>query len=579
MNCRTATSLAAYGLLFAPLTSLACGGGSSSSGTDDATDATATATTETSAGPGGPDTGDSSITDDTGDTGDTTEVEPAPAGLRRVLSHQYVASVELLLGAQAAAVADPPNDPSLGGFDVVAAAELSLSPSDVEQYERSANAIARATILAPQRLAQTVPCVAEADPADACFTDLARDFGRLAWRRPLTNLELATYAGVGVAAKQWDGGTFMTGVQYLLVAMLQSPRFLYIVELGTLADDGGPRALTQHELAARLSFFLAGRTPDAALLDRADAGTLDEAGLREAAWALLDEPGARDVVARFYDELLTIRGLRQKGKDPELFPSFGPELAASMREETQRLIADIVFEQDGDVLDLIDSEYTWVDANLAALYGVAAPPAGQWAQFELPAEQRRAGILTHAGVLAMFAHGELNSPTRRGLFVQEHLLCTPVPPTPPDVNPTLPDTSEPMTLRQRLEETHLEVDSCAGCHLQMDPIGFAYEHFDPIGAYRTTDNGFPIDSAAEDPTLGGFADAAELAALVRDDPRLPRCLVDQVYTSALGFRQTPMQMSALDDIGESFVSTDHNMRALLVEIATSPLFRFVDEPK
>jgi hypothetical protein len=285
------------------------------------------------------------------------------------------------------------------------------------------------------------------------------------------------------------------------------------------------------------------------------------------------------VVARFYDEFLTIRDLAHKGKDPELFPQFTPELANSMREETQRLIESIVFEQDGDVLELFDADYTFVDDRLSALYGVGSPGAGQWASVSLPDEQHRAGVLTHASVLAMMSHGSLNSPTRRGLFVQEHLLCTDIPPTPPDVNPTLPDLTEPMTLRERLEEAHLSVESCAGCHNLMDPIGFAFEGFDPIGAYRTEDNGFPIDSSGAVTGIGEFAHAADLAALVRDDPRLPRCLVDQVYTSALGFTSAPDQDAPLADVNGAFASSDHNMRALLVELTTSPVFRRVDEPK
>jgi hypothetical protein len=568
-------------VLAAALLIAACngGGGGGDDGTSDSNDTTS-ASDPTAVSDTTDDTSSATNVDDTGtDTGEPQDVTPAPGGLRRLLAHQYVASVELLLGPEAAAAALPPLDPSLGGFDSIAAAELSLSPPDVEQYERSATAIAEAAIENPEVLGQSVPCLAGIEPPDSCFVELARDFGELAWRRPLTDEEIDAYSGVGIAARAELGdGDVMVGAQYMLIALLQSPRFIYIVEIGTAQDDG-PRELNQYELATRLSFFLTGRTPTASLLSRAADGELDEDGLRDAAWELLDDPRARNVVARFYDELLTIRDLPTKGKDPELFPQFGEALAASMLEETHRLIEDIVFEQDASVLDLVDADYTFVDDELAALYGVPAPDPGVWAQVQLPAEQNRAGVLTHASVLSMFAHGDLNSPTRRGLFVQEQLLCNEIPPTPPEVVPVLPDVEEPMSLRDRLELYHLTVENCAGCHLQMDPIGFAYEHFDPIGAFRTEDNGFPIDSAAEIDGIGEFANAAELATLVRDDPRLPRCLVNQVYTASLGFPQTDLQAPALDDIGATFVSSDHNMRALLVELATSPLFRLVDEPK
>jgi len=572
------SAAAHYGSIATALVLAACnggGGGDGSDGTDDA----ATSSADDAATETGADVTGTTQADDTGTTGEPDDTTPAPGGLRRLLSYQYIASVELLLGPEAAAAAIPPIDPSLGGFDTIAAAELSLSPPDVEQYERSANAIAIAAVSNPTVLGQTVPCIGGTDASDDCFTELARDFGKLAWRRPLTTEEIDAYAGIGVATREWDDGNLMTGVQYMLVALLQSPRFIYIVEIGTESDDGRPRELNQHEIATRLSFFLAGRTPTASLLSRADDGELDTEGLRAAAWELLDDPRARTVVARFYDELLTIRDLSTKGKDPELFPQFGEVLAASMVEETHRLIEDVVFDQDGSVLDLIDADYTYVDDELAALYGVASPGEGNWALALLPPAQNRAGVLTHASVLSMFSHGDLNSPTRRGLFVQEQLLCSEIPPTPPEVVPVLPDIDEPTTLRQRLEEYHLTDNSCAGCHLQMDPIGFAYEHFDPIGAYRTEENGLPIDSASEADGIGAFANAAELATLVKADPRLPRCLVNQVYTAALGFPQTDLQEPALDDLGDGFVSSDHNMRALLVELATSPLFRLVDEPK
>ncbi|MBC8070620.1 MAG: DUF1592 domain-containing protein [Deltaproteobacteria bacterium] len=550
----------------------------------DETGADATGVTaDPTAGPsddGSSDNGEGADESSGDETGEQTSYLPPPGGLRRLLAHQYVDSIEHVLGPEAAAAALPPVDQTLGGFDSIAAAELSPSPADVELYERSANAIALAAVTHPETMAEVVPCIVDAVPAAGCYQELVTEIGRLIWRRPLTDDEITAYANLAFYAQGWAEGDFMPGAQYVLVALLQSPRFLYIVELGTPADDGVARELDQFELAARMSFFLLGRTPDRALLDLADAGELGtDDQLRDVAWQLLDDSRAAGTVARFYDEFLTIRDLPNKGKSAELFPLFSAELAASMREETQRLITDVVFEQDGNVLDIFDAPYTFVDGELAALYGVAAPPAGQWAQIDLPGEQGRAGVLSQPSMMAMLSHGEVNSPTRRGLFVQEQLLCHDIPPTPPGVNPTLPDVTEPMSLRQRLEEVHLSEESCAGCHKQMDPIGFAFEHFDAIGAYRTTDNGFAIDSSGNVDGLGEFADAADLALLIRDDPRLHRCLVDQVYTQALGFPQTPDQLSPLDTIDEEFAASEYNLKQLLVELTASPVFRRVDEPK
>ncbi len=555
--------------------------GDGDEGSTGAADTTTGSVQSGTGGEGGTSEGGEGVDDSGGDeTGEAPSYVPPPGGLRRLLSHQYVASIELILGPEAAAAALPPLDQTLGGFDSIAAAELSASPADVELYERSANAVALAAVSNPATLAQVVPCIAEPSPPASCYQTVASEIGRLAWRRPLTDDEVTTYANLGFFAQGWDGGEFMTGVQYMLVALLQSPRFLYIVELGTPAADGVARELGPYELASRLSFFVLGRTPDVALLDLAESGALDtDEGIRDAAWQLLDEPGAQATVARFYDELLTIRDLPTKGKSPALFPSFSTELAASMREETQRLIADVVFTQDGNVLDIFDTSYTWVDERLAALYGVNAPAPGQWAQVQLPTEQGRSGILTHASMMAMLSHGEVNSPTRRGLFVQEQLLCTDIPPVPPGVNPVLPDPAEPMSLRDMLEQLHATEPSCAGCHGLMDPIGFAFEHFDPIGAYRELDNGFVIDSTGMVGGIGEFGGAADLLALVKDDPRLHRCLVNHAYTNALGYTNTIDQEYPLSAVDDEFSSSDYNLKQMLVELAASPVFRRVDEPK
>lgn len=572
-------------LLAASLTpvlgALAChgGGAAHADGTDDGGSSTGQpAVSDTGVATSSGSTG---MADDTGTTGESPPaIDPAPAGLRRLVAHQYVDSIELLLGPEAAAAAAAPSDPSLGGFDAIAAAEATPAPADVEQYERSANQIALAAIQHPDTLTAQVPCLVSVVPEDACYRSLARDFGRLAWRRPLADEEIDIFANLGTEARAWDDGEFWTGVQYVLVALLQSPRFLYIVELGHDADDGGARQLDGFEMATRLSFFLHDRTPDALLLDRAAAGELDDAdGVRAVATELLASERARPTVRRFWGELLMTRGLPSKGKDPALFPQFDAELAASMQEETFRLVDDLVFEQEGDVLDLFDADYTWVDARLADLYGVAAPPPGQWLEAELPASQGRAGLMTHAGVMAMLSHGTLNSPTRRGLFVQEQLLCNDIPPVPPTVNPVLPDVTDPMSLRDRLEQLHTSQNGCGDCHKQMDPLGFAFEHFDPIGAWRAQDNGFPIDASGTVDGVGSFSDARELMALVRDDPRLPRCLVDQVYTEALGFPPTDAQIEALDAVDLSFEQDDHRLQRLMVELAASDVFRRVGEPK
>lgn len=536
----------------------------------------------------GDDNDDDSLPDDDADPDDESDggtdddgaedVVPAPGGLRRLLGHQYIASVQYLLGPDAAAVATPPEDPSLGGFDSLAAAESAPSPADVENYEESAQDIAAAVVADPGYLAQTVPCIEDAQD-EACYTTLATTFGRLAWRRPLSDDQVATLVDVGLFAQEWDDGDFMTGVEYMLTAMLQSPNFIYLVEVGDETDDVDHRVLDQYELAARMSFFLLGRTTDAVTLAKAEAGELgtpDE--IKTLAWDLVDSGDARTTVRGFYDEYLRLRELPNKGKDDKLFPLFTPELGEAMRQETLLLVEDMVFEKDTDVLQLLDANYTWVNEDLAALYGVEPPAPGTWTDREFPEGQGRAGVLSQAGWLSVTAHNEVNSPTRRGLFISEEILCTEVPPVPPEVNPEPIVPMPGQTLREALS-IHMEEPSCASCHALTDPLGFAFEFYSPIGEYRTTDNGGDVDASGDIDGLGSWETAAELAALLRQDARTSQCLVNQVYKHGLGFAAGVDQAQGLFAVEEEFAASEHNLKALLVELIASPLFRWVDAPK
>ena len=453
------------------------------------------------------------------------------------------------------------------------------SSPDVERYENSAAAIADAAVANPGRLEQHVPCVGSGPHDSTCYETLARDFGLLAWRRPLNDDQVARLVTIAEDAQAWAEGDFSAGVRYMLTAILQSPRFLYVVEIGTPGEAGEPRTLDAYELAARMSFFILGHTPDRNLLQKAQAGDLDtDAGVREAAVGLVARTTSRATVERFFDELLTIRRLPTKGKDAELYPTFSTSLAAAMREETLRLVQDVIYEREASALELFSADYTFVNDELAQHYGVAAPGPGQWQRVELPPSQQRAGVLTHASWLAMQSHTDVNSPTRRGLFVLEQLLCTHIPPPPPRVNPE-PITPDPgLTLRETLLQLTAD-NQCRACHSVMDPIGFAFENYDAVGAFRTLDNGKPIDASGEAPALGGFDGAVELVDAVAADPRLSGCLVEKSFTQGLGFVPDSEIRKALAAVDEKFVASGHDLKEMLVELASSPVFRKVGEPK
>ncbi|HEU4412138.1 MAG TPA: DUF1592 domain-containing protein [Polyangiaceae bacterium] len=502
-------------------------------------------------------------------------LRPAPAGLRRLLSRQYVATVRALMGNVAAQAAAPPPDVQLHNFDAIAARELALPATAVAQYEASAEAIALAVVGDPATYTTVVGCDA-ATPK--CLATFVSRFGRLAWRRPLADDEVARVVAAGRASAQ-AYGVPERGIAGALSALLQSPYFLYLIELGE-PDPGDPsrRVLGPYELASRISFFLTNEPPDDAMLSAAAAGSLsDAAGVRAAAAALLDRPAARAALAEQYAELLRLRELEGLQKDPVLFPAFNAELRAAMREETLMVIDDIVWQRDADARELVDADFTYVNAPLAALYGLPPPAGGGFERVPLPEGQGRAGLLGQASFLSRFAHPAMTSPTRRGAFVQSALLCYDVPPPPPGVVTVLPDDGTPKTMKEKLE-MHQQVELCASCHRKMDPIGFALENFDAIGQYRTLDQGLPIDPTAEMAGIGAFASAADLAALLRDDPRVAECMVRNFYRHGLGALDGYYQSGAIGDLAATFAASGYRLRSLLADLSASDAFRFVSAP-
>ncbi|HEY8380376.1 MAG TPA: DUF1592 domain-containing protein, partial [Nannocystis sp.] len=297
--------------------------------------------------------------DPTGDdpTGGAVEFAPAPPRLRLLLARQYRNSIAYLLGDAAAAAAATPPDSAINGFEAIGAAQLALGDQAVDTYEKSARAVAAA---ADDAILATYHTCVPTGPDDlACHKEFVANFGRVAWRRTLTQAEVDRYAAVGrdaaLAFGSWD-----TGVEYAVAGLLQSPYFLYQVEVGEPDPDApGERRLTGVEIATRMSFFLLDTTPTRELIDLAESGGLATPdAVRDIALVMLDTPGARAALGNFFAELLRLRALEHLPKDPGVYPAWSPALGAAMREETLRLIDDIAFVRDSDFRDILDAPYT-----------------------------------------------------------------------------------------------------------------------------------------------------------------------------------------------------------------------------
>lgn len=493
--------------------------------------------------------------------------EAAEAALPRLTALQYQNSLEDILGRTPSVELEADTNPYL--FFNIGNASTTVSERGVSQYDEAGHAIATSVFSNTARREALVGC--NVDDA-ACRETFIRRIGRRLFRRPL---DAATTARWTAMATELGAGNNVRGLRYVLAGMLQSPLFLYRAETGTPGADGESH-LDGYEIASKLSFLLWNAAPDDALLDAAEAGELDDAaGVREHMMRLLEDERSRAAVQDFFAQYFDLSRLGQLDLDSELYPQYTDTLGASMRTEIELRVADVVFGRDGDVRELFFSRNSFVNSELANLYGVSPEGVSPilYVPVELPPE--RAGLLTSGAFLAMNAHPTETSPTLRGKYVRERVLCQEVQPPPDDIDTDIPPPMEtgPQTLRERLVE-HRNNPACSSCHAFLDPPGFLFEHYDSVGAWRDREPNGPIDATGglDDVDLDG---AADLAMLLREDPRVPRCIIKQLYRHTMARLDEDIEAEALYDLETEFAAAGYRFRDLLVLFATSDAFRTI----
>ncbi len=500
---------------------------------------------------------------------------PAPSTMHRLTSAQYRATVEDLLGVPFTGPLE--QDTSLHGFIAVAASALTIPPLAAEQYEQAAWELATAVVNDTEGRRAWLGCEPSVDDT-LCQRNWATRFLRRAWRRPPTADEVeqavALSQRIGLDLRDpWQG------VRAAVAMALQSPHFLFRVELTRPSEEHpGWYAYTDHEMASRLSYALWGTMPDDALLAAADAGELTElATLGTHVDRLLADPRADERLTGFFDEFIGLQRLDGITKDPTLYPQMTPALMASMRREIAMLFEALALRGSGDFRQLLTTNMTFVDRELARVYGL--PFAGDGVtRLELPTEAERGGILGRAAVLSLFSHATVNSPTFRGKFVRVSLLCQDIPPPPPGTPISVPTPEEgvPTTLRDRLS-MHLTSDTCASCHSRMDPLGFPLENFGPIGEWRDFDNGLPIDATGE--VDGVFVDgAAALGAAVAAHPDFGFCVTARLYRYGTGQLESLAELPLLETLAAAFEDDSYSFPGLVRSIVLSDGFRFASAP-
>jgi hypothetical protein len=504
------------------------------------------------------------------------EFQPAAPTVHRLTQPQLQNAWLDLFGEPLAIPSELPKDDLAYGFSSIAAASRSISSLEAEQYETATYAILDQIWGDAARRDALVGCTF-ADLSDPCVKSFLEELATRAWRRPLEASELdalvALAQGVG-----GDLGDPIAGLKFGLAGVLQSPNFLFRIDIGEPdPDDPDLVRYTGWEMASRLSFLLTDAPPDAELREAAELGELtDVERVRSEAERLIDTPAARASMVRFFRDFMAIRNLDALKKNADRVPQFTATLGPAMRVELERMFESVVFEEEGDFRHLFTTQETYLNEELALLYGIDGITGPDFRPVTFPASAKRSGVLTSLGFLAMNAHETQTSPTHRGRFVRINLLCQDIPPPPPGVNTSLPEPdpdAPPKTFRAQLDQ-HREDPACAGCHERMDPIGFGFEHYDAIGAYRDQDeNGLTVDSTTEVEGQA-VADGVEMGKLIGGLPEVGACVARRFFEHAGGHLAGPGDDKSVATLVDDFVASDFDFKQLVVALVTNDGYRY-----
>jgi hypothetical protein len=424
---------------------------------------------------------------------------------------------------------------------------------------------------------------------DRYARDILRSFATRAFRRPVDEGTLDRLVALERRVEEGPGGTFEVGVSRAMMAVLSSPRFIFRMEEDLPADRGlrFPR-IDEYSLASRLSYFLWSTMPDDALYQRAAKGEL-RANLHGEVLRMLADPRSEAFVRNFTGQWLqardvetvpinarTVLGLGpHKPGDPRV--EFEGDTRRAMRSETEMCFSYVVH-ADRSVLELVDGRYTFLNEELAKIYGVPGVAGEAMRRVELPESSYRGGVLTEGTMLTVTSNPTRTSPVKRGQFVLENILGTPTPPPPPNI-PALEEQKsafggrEP-TLKEMLAR-HRADKLCSSCHARMDPLGLAFENFNALGNFREKDAGQPVEAAGRLITGENFADVRELKRLITHERRedFYRCITEKLLTYALGRGLEYYDVETVDRIVAALDADGGHFSTLLMGVVDSAPFQ------
>ena len=503
----------------------------------------------------------------------TQTVTRAP--MRRMTRFEYNNTVRDLLDDTSLPANAFPSEELGNGFGNDADAQNVVDES-VKQYTSGAEKVAAAATTTDKigKLSACATSVTDAASEAACAKTIADTFTPKAWRRPLVAGEadglVALFTTVRAKAD------FPTSVAAMLEAILQSPEFLYKPELGAaVAGRTDVMQPTGAEMSTRLSYLFWGSTPDDALRTAAANGELvTPAGIRTQAQRLLADPKARDVVRFFFDNLLPISSLASLERDALTYPTFSAKIGSLMRTETQTFLENEIFNGPGTWPGVFTAKYTWVNEQLAGYYGIAGVTGDTFQKVLLDPSTHRGGLLTQAGILAGPVHTNHENPVVRGSFVVQKLLCQIIPKPTGDIaaKVTPPDPNSAATARQRFS-THSSDPVCHGCHVNMDPFGFALENFNVVGLWRDQENNVTIDASGSAPILGGsFNGPIEMEAALAGSEQVQNCFATQWMNFGYGRTMTDAEACGVQSVRDKFKASGYNIQEMLLALTQSESF-------
>ncbi|WP_437504242.1 DUF1592 domain-containing protein [Sorangium sp. So ce1099] len=517
--------------------------------------------------------------------GPGTEVQCAPGvtapgpmpRLTRLTHAQYDNTIRDLLGKDMKASAAFLADPAFEGFTNNARA-LTVSDRLARDYRRAAETIAADAVVDQAVLGKILPCAPEGDGA-ACARQFIKELGKRVYRRPLSAEQEEAYVAAHARGDGlFESGTpFEQGIRHVLEVMLQSPHFLYRVELSEELDGEQVIPLDGYEVATRLSYLLWNSLPDDALLAAAEGGALGTPeGIEAEARRMLADVKAVSALDDFHRQWLHMSGYADLSKDPALYEGFDASVSSAMLAETQQFIRHVILEMEGDYRTLMTAPVGFVNDKLAPIYGVEGSFTSELVETPLDPGVR-AGLLTQAGFLSSHAFFNKTSPIHRGVFIQRQILCADLPDPPANINTELPPIQGEIRTTRDQVEAHTSPKACSGCHGMINPPGFAFEHFDAVGRYRADEDGEPIDATGTMQVGEAelrFDGAIDLVKQLAESPVAERCYLTNWYRYGNARQLSREDACTIEELDAKLAGAGYNIKELLVALTQTRTFRY-----